>query len=92
MPIFSELFSRHDFQTESESDNLESALEELVQEGRIRKIPALTRRGKIKLPELWFLDPESNEIFRFVPADFPSRGAWEKVDISDYEFEEESRS
>jgi len=30
----------------------------------------------------WFENPNSKEIWRLVPPDFPLRGVWEKVDLN----------
>ena len=54
-------------------------LTQAVQTGRARNVPVL--KPVWGDSEEWFLDPETSEVYAYVPPDPPGMPKWEKVDV-----------
>jgi|SRR5271169_6969149 len=54
-------------------------LTEAVRTGRVRKVPVL--KPVWGPSEEWFLDPETGEVYDYIPPDPPGMPRWEKVDV-----------
>jgi hypothetical protein len=55
-------------------------LAEATRTGRVRKIPVLKPVWS-RSSEEWFLDPETSQVYVYVPPNAPSMPIWEKVDV-----------
>lgn len=62
-----------------EEEELEKRIGELVQVGIVEEV-AVERPEHPALEEHWYRDRESGEVYRYMPASFPARGKWEKVE------------
>ncbi len=71
------------FATPGEYSRFVRYLEEQVSAGQAEEIPADPGYGPGQIyGGRWFLDPESGEVWRLVPPDFPFKGLWEPVQQS----------
>lgn len=59
-------------------------LREAIERGHVEALTPLLRPNKAPTIESWYRDKESGEIYRLKPPEFPAKGAWEPVDITDY--------
>jgi hypothetical protein len=55
-------------------------LAEAVRTGRVRKVPVLKPVWGGSTEE-WFLDPETGEVYFYVPPDPPGMPKWERIDV-----------
>lgn len=77
--LFYRLHSKRFFDSYEEYEEFERRIEQLIKDGDIKKVP-VTRVRKIgEEHERWFLDLASNEVYRYIPPDFPAKGSWERV-------------
>jgi hypothetical protein len=61
-----------------ECDRLEAAIKELLKEGSIEEIPVREPEHHLQ-EEHWYRDRFSDEVYRYIPPNFPARGSWEKI-------------
>jgi hypothetical protein len=59
---------------------LSRRLAEAVRTGRVRRVPVLKPVWGGSSEE-WFLDPETSEVYFYVPPDPPGMPKWQRVDV-----------
>lgn len=69
-----------EFKTPEEYDRFQQKINELVNLGEIREIPVSPDCGPGEIyGGRWFLNQQTEQVWRLVAPDFPFRGLWEPL-------------
>lgn len=81
MNIFEEIYNKNRFDSYYEHEVFERNIKKALSLGKIKEIPPKNIDNKIGWEyEKWYLCTETNEVYRYSPANYPDRGLWEPVE------------
>lgn len=84
MSIFEEMFPYRNFEFMRDVNELQRMLSEAISRGFVEEVTPIAHGKLPELPEKWYRDKESGEIYSLTLPWERSLGHWERVDLDDF--------